>query len=125
MKRKRRKRSDTFKMAEDIKQKDISNQISTLALEVAKGFARSDALGEGIQRRLDVLNGKVAEHERSIKSQEVKDAVQADRVSALQKNEQNSKLWRSSVGGQGLQIIFDLIKLGLVALITFWIINLN
>ena len=108
-------------MTDKEEQKEISSKLDTLSLDVAKGFARNDALSESINRRLDVLNGKVAKHEESLNAQAIKEAVQADRVANLQKNDEDGKWLTKSLRGQGVQIIFDLMKMGLVALIVFWL----
>src|SRR3990167_4423510 len=99
-------------------------KIDELKIQVAAGFARNDALGEGINRRLDVLNSKVAQHEAILNNMQIKEAVQKNEVDGLKaRNEYRDtkadKL-KFLTTDKLLGMVVGLIGMGIVSVITFY-----
>lgn len=112
-------------MPDEIERKDILNRIEKLNDLTIAGFARNETLGEAMKEQLIRLNGKVAEHEKRLTDMAIKEAVQNANVVNLQKNEDNhvadNKKFDSMIKGNFWGVIFNLIAMGLVALITFYL----
>lgn len=114
-------------MPDEIERKDILNRIEAINQKMTDGFAKLGAEVSIIREQTLKTNGRVTAMEEFKTQQLIRDAVEAERDKNLQKKIEDGDSDRKQVGvtfrNNMYSLLFDLGKMGLVALVVFYLTN--
>lgn len=114
-------------MPDEIERKDIANKLDGLTIKVAEGFAENKVLIASIVNQLTALNGKVAKHEEALNKININDAVEREMLKRVDERQrttvEDGKRFSSMIKGNFWGVFFNILGMGLVALITFYFAN--